>query len=462
MSRLWRAGGASSTCADPTRRLEGGARARRLPSAADGRTDRIRPAQGHGRAAAAARRVVQARAPRTDDDRRAQRRGQDDAAADARRRDVDRPGRAEPRQGRADRAARPAPAARARPCRCASTCCRAAPRSSRSRPSWPSSSGGWPTGRPTRRCSPATPRAGAAGGARRLPVARPRDRRWRAGWASREEDLDRGLDTLLRRPAHARVARARARHRARTCCCWTSPPTTSTSSRWSGSSRRSSSSTRRSCWSRTTAGSSRPSARPCWSSEAGRSRFFAGHLAPVAPRAGGARDGAGQGDRQAAGGDRAHGAVHRALPLQGHQGAPGAVAREAAREDRAHRARPTRRQGPRVRVRRAGALGPGDLRAARRARRGRRRGRRRPRSIAARARRAVARARRARLAGRAQRVGQDDADRDARRTPRARGGQAQHRPQREGRLPLPARRGARRGRRARARACSRPRSAPPA
>ena len=51
--------------------------------------------------------------------------------------------------------------------------------------------------------------------------------------------------------------------------------------------------------------------------EAGRSRFFAGTLAPVAPRAGRARDRARQGDRGPAGGDRAHGAVHRALPLQG-------------------------------------------------------------------------------------------------------------------------------------------------
>ena len=64
---------------------------------------------------------------------------------------------------------------------------------------------------------------------------------------------------------------------------------------------------------------------------AGRSRFFAGTLAQLAPRAGRARDRAGQGDRQAAGRDRAHGAVHRALPLQGDEGAPGAVARQEAR-----------------------------------------------------------------------------------------------------------------------------------
>ena len=74
-------------------------------------------------------------------------------------------------------------------------------------------------------------------------------------------------------------------------------------------------------------------------------------------------------------------------------------------------------------------------------------------------RRAVARARRARLAGRPERHRQDDADRDARRAPGAGGGQAQHGPQREGRLPLPARRRARRRRRRRSRACSTPRSA---
>ena len=42
------------------------------------------------------------------------------------------------------------------------------------------------------------------------------------------------------------------------------------------------------------------------------------HLAPLAHGAGGARDRAGHGDRRPAGRDRAHGALHRALPLQGH------------------------------------------------------------------------------------------------------------------------------------------------
>ena len=43
----------------------------------------------------------------------------------------------------------------------------------------------------------------------------------------------------------------------------------------------------------------------------------------MAPRAGRARDGARPRDREAAGRDRAHGALRRALPLQGDQGAPG-------------------------------------------------------------------------------------------------------------------------------------------
>ena len=54
--------------------------------------DRIGPRQGHRRRAAAARRLVQARAPRPADAVRPQRLGQDDAAADARRRGLDRRG----------------------------------------------------------------------------------------------------------------------------------------------------------------------------------------------------------------------------------------------------------------------------------------------------------------------------------------------------------------------------------
>ena len=75
-------------------------------------------------------------------------------------------------------------------------------------------------------------------------------------------------------------------------------------------------------------------------------------LARLAPRGGGARHPARQADREAAGRDRAHGAVHRALQVQGDEGAPGPVAREAAREDGAGRARPDRQPLARLQVRR--------------------------------------------------------------------------------------------------------------
>ncbi len=88
------------------------------------------------------------------------------------------------------------------------------------------------------------------------------------------------------------------------------------------------------------------------------------HMAHVAARAGRPRDSAGQGDRQAAGRDRAHGALRRALPRQGHQGAPSPVARQAAGQDRAHRARPAERDHARVLLQGARAQRPRDLRAA--------------------------------------------------------------------------------------------------
>ena len=67
--------------------------------------------------------------------------------------------------------------------------------------------------------------------------------------------------------------------------------------------------------------------------EAGRSRFFPGSWHAWRREAAAREHPARPGDRQAAGRDRAHGALHRALPRQGDQGAPGAVARE---DDRAH------------------------------------------------------------------------------------------------------------------------------
>ncbi len=95
-------------------------------------------------------------------------------------------------------------------------------------------------GRPTRRCSRATParrrcsrRAVAICGA-----IGPRG--WLAAW-----DFSTATSIAHSTPSpavssHARRSPARS-PRARTCCCWTSRPTISTSSRWSGSSRRSSS-----------------------------------------------------------------------------------------------------------------------------------------------------------------------------------------------------------------------------
>ena len=65
--------------------------------------------------------------------------------------------------------------------------------------------------------------------------------------------------------------------------------------------------------------------------EAGRARFFPGPWHAWRARGRRPRDRARQGDRQAAARDRPHGALRRALPLQGDQGAPGPVARQAAR-----------------------------------------------------------------------------------------------------------------------------------
>ena len=140
-----------------------------------------------------------------------------------------------------------------------------------------------------------------------------------------------------------------------------------------------------------------------------------------------------------------------ALPGR-HPRAPGAVARQAARQDRAHHARPARRQ--------ARSASPSSRRSAPAASSSSSRTpelRIGDRELLRR-RRAVARARRARLADRAQRLRQDDADLGARRAARARRRQAAARPQRQARRPLPARRGARLDRRP----CSRPRSARPA
>ena len=164
----------------------------------------------------------------------------------------------------------------------------------------------------------------------------------------------------------------------------------------------------------------------------GRAReVLQGHLARVAGREGAARAGLGAGDREAAGRDRQARAVRRPLPRR-HARQAGAVAGEEAGQDRAGHARPEGRQGARVRVQAAGAVG---------ARRVRARGRRvedRFACVVAR-RRAVARARRARVAGGRQRLRQDDADHGADRRARVRRRQAPARPQRQDRPARPAR-----------------------
>ena len=186
--------------------------------------------------------------------------------------------------------------------------------------------------------------------------------------------------------------------------------------------------------------------------EAGRGRFFKGTWHAWRKEKAARELALGPGDREAGGRDRAARAVRRPLPGR-HARAPGAVAREEAGEDRPGHARPPRRQGARLRLQAARAVGTRGLR-------GRGRDAEDRRAHAARRLRAVARARRARVADRPQRDRQDDADQGAGRAARARRRQAAARPQRQARAALPARRGAR-ARRARARCWRRP-SAPPA
>ncbi len=96
--------------------------------------------------------------------------------------------------------------------------------------------------------------------------------------------------------------------------------------------------------------------------EAGRGRFFAGAMARVAAREGRARAGARPCDRAPAGRDRAPRAVRDPVSRR-DPCPPGAVARQAPREDRAAVARPDRRRGARVRVQGPRAQRPRDLRA---------------------------------------------------------------------------------------------------
>ena len=167
-----------------------------------------------------------------------------------------------------------------------------------------------------------------------------------------------------------------------------------------------------------------------------------GRLARLAARAGGARDPPGEDGRAPDGAARAARALRRAVPLQGVEGQAGAVEAQA---DQAHRggARAGARRPPahaRLRVPEAAALGP---------RRARRRG---PRARARATSRcsttptfAIERGEHVALVG-PERLGQDDAARDAARPARAGRGQAPARARRRGRVLLAARGRARRAR----------------
>ena len=245
-----------------------------------------------------------------------------------------------------------------------------------------------------RRAAPALlARAVAARARRRLELARARARPAARARLHRRAARPAARDLLGRR-AHARIAGPCPRRATRTCCCWTSPRTTSTSTSLE--------------WleeylTETRLGRDPRGARPLVPGGGrhlrarARGRALAllpGLVARMAARGGGARDPARQADREAAGGDRAHGALHRALPLQGDQGAPGPVAREEARQDGADRARSHRQPLARLQVRRRRARRAGRARPGGRPARG-------AGPDAARRRRAVARARRARVARRA-------------------------------------------------------------
>ena len=158
-------------------------------------------------------------------------------------------------------------------------------------------------------------------------------------------------------------------------------------------------------------------------------------LARLAPGAGGAPDRARQGDRPPAGRDRADGEIRRALPLQGDQGQTGAVADQTDRQEEEKRAagRTPRHAQTALLLQAARAARPGGAETRQRQDRGA--GADAPRRCPARS-----RARRARRPGRRQRQRQDDPDRDPGGPPRAGLGQRPQRPQRQARLPLPARR----------------------
>ena len=388
--------------------------------------------QGHRGVAPAPRRVLQARAARPDDPVRAQRVGQDDPAPDARRGDLDHGGEAVAAQGREGGPARSAAAARARhqPARL-----RGVGRAGRGGAGAGAAAARARDGR--RRHRRADPRGvlegpGAVRAPRRLPLARPGARDPARARLPRGRPGPQALH-LLRRRAHPRRAGPGADRRAGPAAARRAhePP----GHRLAGVAGAAPDQPRR----RDRAGGPRPlvpgGGRHLGARAGGRpGAVLQGPVARLAQGEGRPRDRPGPRDRAPAGRDRADGALRRALPLQGEQGAPGPVAREEAREDGPRHARPHRRPRAELHVQGAGAVGPGGVRARARADRG-------ARQDADRGRGDGGRARRARGAGGCQRLGQDDADRDPGGPARAARRQAEDRLQRRGRLRDPARRG---------------------
>ena len=296
--------------------------------------------QGHGRRALAARRLVQARAPRAHDHRRAQRRGQDDPAADAVRRDL-----------RSTAASSCSPRARASPSTtsarrasatsaCGNTFSRARREPLELEAELQRLEHAMADGdeQAMNRYAGVQARFEAVGGY----GWRERARSVVHGLGFVDDDLDRAAENVLRRPAHARLAGPRARRPARPAAARRAhqPPR----HRVARVARADAARPRRGHRPRRPRPLVPGDGRHLGARARGRPRaLLQRHLARVAPRAGRARAGARPGDREAAGRDRAHGALRRALPLQGDQGAPGPGPPQEAQQDRAHRARPARR-----------------------------------------------------------------------------------------------------------------------